>query len=122
MCAWDIPITAYLYVCFICCMFNAGIAVPSLTSFVYYAVFLVLLVIWSVHMRLTGLVRVLRTLLTLHSALYLLALHLFQFSAAQNHIQLGPCSVADCNTTNSQLARSVYILSVFYRHSIIIVK
>ena len=96
------------------CMFNVGIAVPSVTSFVYYAVFLVLLVIWSVHMRLTGLVRVLRTLLTLHSALHLLALHLFQFSAAQDHIQLGPCSVADCNTTNSQLARSVYVLSVLY--------
>ena len=95
-------------------MFNVGIAVPSVTSFVYYAVFLVLLVIWSVHMRLTGLVRVLRTLLTLHSALHLLALHLFQFSAAQDHIQLGPCSVADCNTTNSQLARSVYVLFVLY--------
>lgn len=91
---------------------HVGIAVPSLTSFVYYAVFLVLLVIWSVHLRLAGLVRVLRTLLTLHSALHLLVLHLFQFSAAQDQIQLGPCDLdADCNTTSSLLARLVHICS-----------
>lgn len=92
---------------------HVGIAVPSLTSFVYYAVFLVLLVIWSVHLRLASLVRVLRTLLTLHSALHLLVLHLFQFSAAQDQIQLGPCDAlyADCNTTSSLLARLVYICS-----------
>lgn len=95
-------------------MYNVGVAVPSLTSFVYYAVFLVLLVIWSVHLRLAGLVRVLRTLLTLHSALHLLVLHLFQFSAAQDQIQLGPCPMPDsndyCNTTNSLLARSVHVI------------
>ena len=65
-------------------------------------------------MRLAGLVRVLRTLLTLHSALHLLVLHLFQFSAAQNQIQLGPCPMPDsndyCNTTNSLLARSVHVI------------
>ncbi len=63
-------------------------------------------------MRLAGLVRVLRILLTLHSALHLLVLHLFQFSAAQNHIQLGPCDIANCNTTNSLLARSVHIIII----------
>ena len=98
----------------VCSMYNVGVAVPSLTSFVYYAVFLVLLVIWSVHLRLAGLVRVLRTLLTLHSALHLLVLHLFQFSAAQDQIQLGPCPMPDsndyCNTTNSLLARSVHVI------------
>ena len=97
-------------------MYIVGVAVPSLTSFVYYAVFLVLLVIWSVHSRLAGLVRVLRTLLTLHSALHLLVLHLFQFSAAQNQIQLGPCPMPDsndyCNTTNSLLARSVHVIII----------
>ena len=85
----------------------AGIAVPSLTSFAYYAVFLVLLVLWSVHLRPSSLVRVLRTYLILHSALHLLVLHLFQFSTAQNHIQLGPCSIANCTTTDMLLARSV---------------
>ena len=108
-------------------MYIVGVAVPSLTSFVYYAVFLVLLVIWSVHLRLAGLVRVLRTLLTLHSALHLLVLHLFQFSAAQDHIQLGPCPVPDsndyCNTTNSLLARSVHIiLSSLYQHQVCCMK
>ena len=72
-------------------------------------------------MRLAGVVRVLRTLLTLHSALHLLVLHLFQFSAAQDHIQLGPCSApnADCNTTNSLLARLVLVLSTLCQYIIV---
>ena len=94
--------------------YTTGIAVPSLTSFAYYAVFLVLLVIWSVHMKLAGLVRVLRTILTFYSALHLLVLHLFQLSSAQSHIQDGPCHVAmaDCSQTSSLLARLVLVVCV----------
>ena len=63
-------------------------------------------------MKLAGLVRVLRTILTFYSALHLLVLHLFQLSSAQSHIQDGPCHVADCSQTSSLLARLVLVVCV----------
>ena len=69
---------------------HTGIAIPSLTSLVYYGVFLFLLSVWSVHLGLRPLVRGLRVLLMLYSSLHLLLLHLYQFQSAQDNIPILP--------------------------------
>ena len=75
-------------------------AVPSLTSFAYYLLFLFLLIIWSVHLELKGLVRVLRVVAMIYATLHLVVLDLYQFQSAQDLVPTQPA-----NTTNSLLAR-----------------
>lgn len=83
-----------------------GVAIPSLTSFAYYLVFLIVLVIWSFHqtVRLRVIVRVLRCVLTFYTMVHLIVLYLYQFQAAQQNIPLLPD-----DTAKSLLARYIYI-------------
>ena len=83
-------------------LFPLGVAVPSLTSFAYYAFFLLLLILWSLHLlsKMEGFVRALRAIAILYCSLHLLLLHLYQFQSLQDHIPVQPA-----NTTTSLLAR-----------------
>ena len=97
-----------IYIC-------AGVAVPSLTSFIYYIVFLIVLAIWSCHLsvQLRGVVRVLRCGLTFYSMLHLVVLYLYQFQTAQQNIPLQPY-----DTTKSLLARFACIYCCFVHNNV----
>lgn len=86
---------------------HPGIAVPSVTSFAYYAVFLSLLALWGLHLRLQQSVRLLRAAVMFYSALHILMLDLYQFQGFQSAVSVfvedSPSVVA--NTTDSLLAR-----------------
>ncbi len=82
------------------CYVYAGIAVPSITSFVYYASFLLLLFIWSIHKKAAILIRILRTFLVIYASCHMIVLDLYQFQSAQFYIPLLPD-----NATSSILAR-----------------
>ena len=71
--------------------------VPSLTSLTYYLCFLLLLGVWSLHMRALVLVRILRVLLVIYSTLHLVMLDLYQFQSAQTLVPINP------NTTTTSL-------------------
>ena len=73
------------------CVF-AGVAVPSLTSFTYYAMFLLILAVWSCHqaVKWRGIMRVLRCGMTFYTLLHLIGLYLYQFQAAQQNIPILP--------------------------------
>lgn len=90
-----------------------GVAVPSLTSFAYYLVFLTVLVIWSFHqtVRMRVVVRVLRCILTFYTMVHLIVLYLYQFQAAQQNIPLLPD-----DTGKSLLARYIYIYIIKHVH------
>lgn len=77
-----------------------GTAVPSLTSFTYYAIFLFLLILWALQLRPRLLIRALRAFLVLYSGLHLLLLDLVQFSSLQERIVTEESSfVNETNTT-----------------------
>jgi len=74
--------------------------VPSLTSAMYFLSCLTLLIIWSLHLRLMGMVRVLRLVLVFYGSAHLVILDLYQFPSAQ---ELVP--VERSTTTTSLLVR-----------------
>ncbi|CAI8013642.1 Piezo-type mechanosensitive ion channel component 1 [Geodia barretti] len=80
----------------------SGVAVPSLTSFTYYAMFLLILAAWSCHqaVKWRGCIRVLRCCMTFYTMLHLISLYLYQFQAAQQNIPIKPD-----DTSKSLLAR-----------------
>ncbi len=62
----------------------SGVTVPSIVSFWYFAVFLVMCWAWSVHFSHThSLGRVLRILSLVYSAVHILVLYLYQFQSFQ---------------------------------------
>lgn len=83
-------------------LYHAGVAVPSLTSFTYYAIFLFILAVWSCHkaVKWRRIIRVLRCGMTFYTMLHLMGLYLYQFQAAQQNIPIQPYG-----TTKSLLAR-----------------
>ena len=84
----------------------AGVAVPSLTSFTYYGMFLIMLGLWSFHQtgKWKGAIRCIRCGLTFYTMLHLVALYLYQFQAAQQNIPQEPD-----DTTKSVLARYIHM-------------
>ncbi len=75
-------------------------AVPSVSSYSYYIVFLVILVLWSLHIKLKGVVRCLKVAVMLYAALHLVILDLYQFQSGQELINFEPL-----NSSHSLLAR-----------------
>ena len=77
-----------------------GVALPSVISFFYFAMFLVLTLNWSLHLTFVRVFRFLRTLALIYSALHFLLLYLYQFQSYQEEVSTQPY-----DTTNSLLAR-----------------
>ena len=82
----------------------AGVALPSVTSFFYFALFLVLMLSWSLHLTIVGVTRILRTLALVYSSLHFLLLYLYQFQSFQEEVPTQPY-----DTTDSLLARSASV-------------
>lgn len=62
----------------------SGVAVPSILSFWYFFVFLLLAIMWSIHYKHAGLVvRSLRTISLIYTAIHLIVLYLYQFQSFQ---------------------------------------
>ncbi len=72
------------------CVFTTGVAVPSISAYSYYIVFLVILVLWSLHLKLKMVVRCLKVVVMLYAALHLVVLDLYQFQSGQELIKFEP--------------------------------
>ena len=82
-----------------------GVAVPSIVSFWYFSVFLLLCIMWSTHFKYTESIgRVLRLISIVYSAVHILALYLYQFQS----FQLAAPSMSFDNT-NNLLVRLVFV-------------
>lgn len=81
-------------------LFLSGVAVPSLTSLFYFSFFLLLSLLWSLHLHRLFVIRWLRCLTLIYSGLHILILYLYQLQSAQLLIPISPT-----DTTNSLLAR-----------------
>jgi len=66
----------------------------------YYVVFLAVLLVWSLHLKLRGLVRVLRVCVMAYAVVHLVLLDLYQFQSAQELVSSVPI-----NSTQSLLTR-----------------
>ena len=77
-----------------------GVAVPSILSYIYYLVFLLVLIIWSLHLKLKWAVRVVRVAIMIYAILHLVLLDLYQFQSGQDLVEALPL-----DTTHSLLAR-----------------
>lgn len=80
-----------------------GVSVPSLTSMVYFLLFLLRATLWALHFdRWTRLWSAVRVLLLIYTGCHLVMVYLYQFEKAQELIPLQPT-----NTTSSLLGRWV---------------
>lgn len=80
-----------------------GVCVPSLTSLVYFLLFLVRAALWALHLNHgTHLWSAVRVLLPIYTGCHLVMVYLYQFEEAQQLIPLQPT-----NTTSSLLGRWV---------------
>ncbi|KAL5467228.1 hypothetical protein EMCRGX_G031428 [Ephydatia muelleri] len=78
-----------------------GVSVPSLTSMVYFLLFLLRATLWALHFdRWTRLWSAVRVLLLIYTGCHLVMVYLYQFEKAQELIPLQPT-----NTTSSLLGR-----------------
>jgi hypothetical protein len=95
-CYWQLPkgVTVLFEVCIFITLGLSGVAVPSITSFIYYGVFMIILAVWSCHQSQQShwkvVMRMLRSGLTFYTMLHLIVLYLYQFQAAQQNIPLQP--------------------------------
>ena len=93
----------------------SGVAVPSIVSFWYFAVFFVMCWAWSIHFSHTqSLGRVLRIISLVYSAVHILLLYLYQFQS----FQLVAPSTAYENI-DDLMVRCVYCI-VSYEHCLLI--
>ena len=80
-----------------------GVSVPSLTSMVYFLLFLLRATLWALHFdKWTRLWSAVRVLLLIYTGCHLVMVYLYQFEKAQELIPLQPT-----NTTSSLLGRWV---------------
>ena len=79
-----------------------GVTVPSLTSSLYLAIFLVKATLWAVHLEWWNRRLSVRLLLLVYTGCHLLVVYLYQFEVAKKLIPLQPA-----NTTTSMVARWV---------------
>eukprot|EP00731_Ephydatia_muelleri_P026181 Em0018g281a len=77
-----------------------SVTVPSLTSFVYFAIFLIKATLWAVHLDGWNRRLFVRLLLLVYAGCHLVVVYLYQFEVAQKLIPLQPA-----NTTTSLVAR-----------------
>ena len=77
-----------------------SVTVPSLTSFVYFAIFLIKATLWAVHLEGWNRRLSVRLLLLVYAGCHLVVVYLYQFEVAQKLIPLQPS-----NTTTSLVAR-----------------
>ena len=77
-----------------------GVSYTSVTSFAYFAFFLLLAILWSVQLTISSLIRSLRILTMLYTAVHFVVLYLYQFQAGQLLLPY-----QDLNTTKSLIAR-----------------
>ena len=80
-----------------------GVVVPSVTSLAYFIAFLLLCLLWSLHIKNCLPVRVLRSVCLVFSAGHILVLYLYQFQSAQLVFSVYPT-----DTTESLLSRLVH--------------
>ena len=71
----DFLIFALLWLC--------GVSYASVTSFAYFAFFLLLAILWSVQITFSSLIRSLRIVAMLYTAVHFVVLYLYQFQAGQ---------------------------------------
>ncbi|KAL5467471.1 hypothetical protein EMCRGX_G031697 [Ephydatia muelleri] len=76
-----------------------SVTVPSLTSFVYFAIFLIKATLWAIHLEGWNRRLSVRLLLLVYAGCHLVVVYLYQFEVAQKLIPLQPA-----NTTTSLVA------------------
>ncbi len=85
----------------------SGVAVPSIASFWYYAIFLLLSIMWSIHFKYAqSIIRIIRLVSLVYTAIHILVLYLYQFQSFQ---LVAPSTSFD--STNDLLLR---LVKVFY--------
>jgi hypothetical protein len=98
--AW-VPIIFDMLIFFTCLL--CGSIVPSLTSFCYYAIFLIQMLLWCFHLKLAVVVRSIRFFLLAYACLHMSVVYLYQFQSFQLIL---PVSSMD-DTRDDRLVKSL---------------
>lgn len=89
---WTVPL---FDVAVFALMWLGGVALPSVTSFFYFAVFLVLMLSWSLHLTSMGVSRFLRMVALVYCTAHFLLLYLYQFQDFQEEVATQPYDTID---------------------------